>query len=293
MRKGMSLVELLVVLAIIAVLVGLLLPAVQKVRESALMLQSHNNLRQIGIGLHNLSDTNEGNLPGLYGTKFREDPLVEMLPYLEQSAAYQRILNLPAWPLNAELILPIKTYINPFDRSYGQWNAQVGKFFFYQPDLDQTTLSVSSYALNAQFFWNYPRLSQITDGLSQTIWMTEHYAWNCNQTAFVYPLTNASKWAPFQTTTFAQGGKVLGRPSPGDYYPITSGSPPTSNAEGGKTFQVRPRIEDCDPRLPNASSSRGLQILLADGSVRVLGPSTSPTVFWGMVTPSGGEIIPE
>src|SRR5262245_34280969 len=52
------------------------------------------------------------------------------------------------------------------------------------------------------------------------------------------------------------------------------------------------RIKDCDPRLPNASSTHGLQIGVADGSVRPLAPATSPIVIWGMVTPSGGEVIP-
>ena len=48
---------------------------------------------------------------------------------------------------------------------------------------------------------------------------------------------------------------------------------------------------DCDPRLPNASSMRGLQIGLADGSVRIIAPTVSPEIFWGMVTHNGAEVF--
>jgi hypothetical protein len=129
-----------------------------------------------------------------------------------------------------------------------------------------------------------------SDGLSQTIWLAEHYAWNCNGTTFLFACGIASHWT-IQPATFAHGGSIYGRPAPGDYYPITSGNPPTSVAADGKTFQVRPTISECDPRLPNASSARGLQVAFGDGSVRILAPGIAPAVFWGAVTPHGGEVI--
>jgi len=78
---------------------------------------------------------------------------------------------------------------------------------------------------------------------------------------------------------------------PGDYYPKTTGNPPVSKADDNKTFQVAPRLTDCDPRLPNASSTRDLQIGLADGSVRVLAPTIRPELFWGMVSHNRGEVL--
>lgn len=290
MRRGMTLIELLVVIAIIAILIGMLLPAIQKVREAAMMSQSQNNLRQICLGFHNAGSSHDGHLPAIYDGQYQYDALVALLPYIEQDHLYHWYASMQETQNrhpDFHLFIPVKIYINPLDASRGQWNP----VRFTSSQADPSRLSVSSYALNAQFFFSNPHIDRITDGTSQTIWLTEHYGYNCNRTTFIYTLTAATPWVPIQPPTFAHGGLALGRPSPGDYYPITRGNPPVSNAPSPYPFQVRPRVDECDPRLPNASSSRGLQIGLADGSARILRPSISSSVFWGMVTPDGGEIL--
>ena len=82
-RRAFTLIELLVVVAIVAVLIGLLLPAIQKVREAAIRAQSANNLKQIGLALHNYASAHDDRIPGINGTIF-----VAILPYIEGGAVY-------------------------------------------------------------------------------------------------------------------------------------------------------------------------------------------------------------
>ena len=90
-RPAFTLVELLVVIAIIGVLVALLLPAVQAAREAARRMQCTNNLKQMGLGVHNFHDTNNG-LPPLVRHTGRASMFVEIMPFMEQINTYN-LLN--------------------------------------------------------------------------------------------------------------------------------------------------------------------------------------------------------
>lgn len=87
-RRGFTLIELLVVIAIIAVLVALLLPAVQQAREAARRSQCKNNLKQLGLALHNYHDTMTVFPPG--GVSYGPSWLTMILPYLDQATAYNQ-----------------------------------------------------------------------------------------------------------------------------------------------------------------------------------------------------------
>lgn len=123
---GFTLIELLVVIAIIALLIGLLLPAVQQAREAARRSQCKNNLKQLGLSLHNYHDTH-GRLPGTYWTGWggpeKGSYLVQLLPYIDQAPLYSKIdfqLNVDAQaPVGLGLIRSqiVPLFICPSDSS--------------------------------------------------------------------------------------------------------------------------------------------------------------------------------
>lgn len=273
-RPGVTLLEIVVVVAILVLMVGLLLPAIQKVRAAAVRLQSLNNLKQIGLATQAQAAVYDSRVTGLEHGLY-----LTLLRYLDGGEAIWR-----EWAANDLLNIPFKTYSSPADPSMS-------------PPPPGGVGDHCSYPANARVFQNGASLiASFPDGLSNTVAYTEHYA-RCSDTTFTYsvgPVFSTQVRRP----SFADRGRT---PTPNpfpvvfrleDVIPVTSGSPPASRASTpGMTFQVRPRLEGCDPLVPQTPHESGLLVALADGSVRSVHPGVSEPVFWGSVTPAGGEVV--
>jgi prepilin-type N-terminal cleavage/methylation domain-containing protein len=315
-RRGFTLIELLVVIAIIAVLISLLLPAVQMVREAAARAQCGNNMRQLGLALHNCNDTAHHLPPALgwfptsrpaasagWGTFF-----FHLLPYLEQQNLYRSAATTGPNPLG-ESPGPGQVYYS------GAFGVDTPSFIGARPlavlvcPSDPTTpdgpytdvlfgrqWATSSYAGNFLVFGQvdatfnvigYQGASSIPasfpDGTSGTLAFAERYA-VCVSDALNLP--RACLWDFFEPPAYLYGGAGH------DYFPTFAEQ--TSNGDNigpQAIFQVRPPQGNCDASRPSTAHPAGIQVVLADGSVRICLAGMSGTTWWAACTPKSGEVL--
>jgi len=179
------LIELLVVIAIIAILIGLLLPAVQKIREAANRMKCSNNLKQIALAAHNYDSTNGVLPPGLNRNAPTPNDagsyigcLAYLLPYVEQDNVY-RLINQTNWDPRTTTVwwaygvgpysAKINTFICPSDNLYGSAGSAVGSWaYFYSSD---STLHGGSFAGNPGFgLTNYVANSGALGNTDDSFW---------------------------------------------------------------------------------------------------------------------------
>jgi prepilin-type N-terminal cleavage/methylation domain-containing protein/prepilin-type processing-associated H-X9-DG protein len=294
-RRGFTLLELLVVIAIIAVLIGLLLPAVQKVREAANRMKCANNLKQLGLALHSYYDTHGKFPPGQVQGPYLEAGVTEavnhgwgpfLLPYIEEEALASRY----RWYLNQfdpenqpVASVPLKIFQCPSAESgrfmihekfsYGGKGACTDYAPFVEVDGALVNTGLVDQVGNYQGVMpvnHMTRLCEITDGTSNTILLTE----------------DAGRPRLWQAGLPGPDNALPGCPWTGGANPIVmQGSTPDGAMHPGPCG-----INCSNAREVYSFHPGGANAVFADGSVHFLRADMSIRVLARLVTRAGGEV---
>jgi prepilin-type N-terminal cleavage/methylation domain-containing protein/prepilin-type processing-associated H-X9-DG protein len=347
-RRGFTLIELLVVIAIIAVLIALLLPAVQAAREAARRAQCVNNLKQIGLGLHNYHQTNDTFPPGACSQQGNgccswqsTSCLAMMLPFLEANGIYNSInfqmnsCGNPTNTLNQDTnytprASQINSFLCPSDGNAKNTDGTNGRLNSYMGSMGTTAQNGYNQTSTGVFAFNTCYgIRDITDGSSNTVAFGEKLVGTPGQSTGAgvgyrgngvnnvtlsnngngyYDATQSPTQVlgdmntcltAWQALTTNPGGVIDNEGQwwmVGDtnYSLFNTVIPPNSPIY--KFGSCRNGCGGCSPdgsEFANASSnhSGGLNILMADGSVRFLKSTVSQLIYWYIGTRANNDVV--
>jgi prepilin-type N-terminal cleavage/methylation domain-containing protein/prepilin-type processing-associated H-X9-DG protein len=289
-RRAFTLIELLVVIAIIAILIGLLLPAVQKVREAAARAQCQNNLKQLGLACLNY-DSAYGHLPPISTVNTGKGWVTLILPFLEQDNVYRQYnLNRPWYDPSQQGVVttPLKIVMCPSDPVAGiEFNGVANGVPFQAAPSDYFAIAgVNAVAL--QTGWSPPtgnlagclevdatrRVTDITDGTSNTMMLSEMSGRPRVWVAGPKP----SPTLPAKTYGF-------GAWAHNDAHYV-------SCFTGDGLVVPGPCVINCSNNFGIFSfHTGGTNTIFADGSVHFLPSATSLSTVFGLITFAGGEVF--
>ena len=300
-RRGFTLIELLVVIAIIAILIGLLLPAVQKVREAAARMKCTNNLKQLSLGVQNYASTYQDSLPAIT-TAINSNPVSQfhganihflLLPYIEQDALYRIGSTNPNgfWGPNvpstgrAVLYTVIQPFLCPSD-------VTMNNGYPTNRNGGNADWAGTSYAGNYALFGPQHsgnadqspyKIGNIPDGTSNTITFCDNYGGRTSDEGqlWAYP---GWDWAGNgrYNGAFAWGG-LNTRFNTGGYGGWGNWNKPP-------LFGV-PQNQASDRTRVYANHTGTCLVSLADGSVRGVNASVTQRTWQYAVTPNDGQVL--
>ena len=314
-RKAFTLIELLVVIAIIAILIGLLLPAVQKVREAASRMKCQNNLKQLGLASHGYHDTMKEFPPGWdFPTSWGALGLV--LPYVEQDNIAKTmntqasIYDVPSGNA-AGIRFNIPLYLCPSD--IDNPSPSLGGATNYHTNNGNLPIFVIARGLNGDvqpngmFYTGSRRITfaSILDGASNTALASERLLGDGNmgkisprEDTFMGPFPGAP--APGVPATADEAMTLclsVDITNPANQFPIFMGAP---WAHGQHSYQhiIPPNGRSCGwlPSLrasmtPSSRHPSGVNLLLGDGSVRFVRDQIDLPTWRALGSRAGGEVV--